>query len=109
MIVELIIHYKYNSSKTVRGKIKIRKDYDIALIRLDYPIIDEESGECVFILIAIVKNNIYIIGMSVIKENRFSKLSVMPICLPSSEQFPDINRPATAVGMGITSERLQGN
>ena len=110
MIVELIIHYKYNSSKTVRGKIKIRKDYDIALIRLDYPIIDEESGECVFILISIVKNIIiYIIGMSVIKENKFSKKSIMPICLPSSEQFPDINRPATAVGMGITSERLQGN
>ena len=50
MIVELIIHYKYNSSKTVRGKIKIRKDYDIALIRLDYPIIDEESGEYLVIL-----------------------------------------------------------
>ena len=49
MIVELIIHYKYNSSKTVRGKIKIRKDYDIALIRLDYPVIDEEFGEFVFI------------------------------------------------------------
>ena len=44
LIVELIIHYKYNSSKNVKGTIKIRKDYDIALIRIDYPIIDEESG-----------------------------------------------------------------
>ena len=58
-IVELIIHYKYKIKKIVRGTTKIRKDYDIALIRLDYPVIDEESGKFVFILFVIVKNVIY--------------------------------------------------
>ena len=43
-MVELIIHYKYNSEEIVGNTRTIRKDYDIALIRLDYPIIDEMSG-----------------------------------------------------------------
>ena len=47
--------------------------------------------------------------MSVTDDNRFSNTTIMPICLPSSDQFPDTNRQATAVGMGITSERLQGH
>ena len=49
------------------------------------------------------------IGMSVLEKNRFSSESIMPICLPSSDQFRDTNRPATAVGMGMRSERLQGH
>ena len=49
MMEELIIHHKYKSTKIVKGKKKKRYDYDIALIRLDYPVIDEEFGEFVFI------------------------------------------------------------
>ena len=50
MMEELIIHYKYKSTKIgKKGKKKRRVDYDIALIRLDYPVIDEKSGEFVFI------------------------------------------------------------
>ena len=49
MMEELIIHHKYKSTKIVKGKKKRRVDYDIALIRLDYPVIDEKSGEFVFI------------------------------------------------------------
>ena len=49
MMEELIIHHKYKSTKIVKGKKKKRYDYDIALIRLDYPVIDEKSGEFVFI------------------------------------------------------------
>ena len=44
-IEELIIHYKYETTKVVGRSKTVRKDYDIALIRLDYPIIDEKSGD----------------------------------------------------------------
>ena len=54
VIAELIIHYKYHSEKIVKGTTKIRKDYDIALIRLDYPVIDEESGEFFLIFLFVV-------------------------------------------------------
>ena len=106
-IAELIIHYKYNSLKIVRGKHKVRKDYDIALIRLDYPLIDEESGECGPCFICLFRPSF--LGMTATVNNRFSKETIMPICLPSSDQFKDTNRRATAVGMGIKSERLQGH
>ena len=39
-IVELIVHKKYKT-KLIKSQ---RVDYDIALLRLDYPIVDEISG-----------------------------------------------------------------
>ena len=46
--------------------------------------------------------------MTVMKFNRFTE-NVMPICLPSSIDYPDTNRAATAVGMGVKGERLHGH
>ena len=85
-ILELIVHYKY-MLKTKRGRVRyLRKDYDIALLRVDYPIIDENHG------------------LTVMRGNRFRPGEIMPICLPSSRSFQDTNKQATAVGMGITAE-----
>ena len=86
-ILELIVHYKF-MWKTKRGRVSyLRKDYDIALLRVDYPIIDDYNG------------------LTVMRGNRFRPREIMPICLPTSRSFKDTNRPATAVGMGITAEK----
>ena len=43
--LEVVIHYKYNKRRR-RGRITTqRKDYDIALIRIDYPAVDLGSGK----------------------------------------------------------------
>ena len=44
LAVEVIVHYKYNETRITPKKITKRKDYDIALIRIDYPVIDDDSG-----------------------------------------------------------------
>ena len=41
----MIIHRKYHSKRVVKGVTRQRRDHDIVLIRLDYPIIDEISGK----------------------------------------------------------------
>ena len=43
-MVELV-HYKWHPEKTHGKKLTRREDYDIALVRLDYPAIDELSGK----------------------------------------------------------------
>merc|ERR1719450_532756 len=84
LAVEVIVHYKYNETRITPKKITKRKDYDIALIRIDYPVIDDDSG------------------MTLLHGNRFDNSTVMPICLPSSRGFKDTEKPAIAVGLGIT-------
>ena len=42
---ELVIHYKWQMKKTSGKRTTVRHDYDIALVRLDYPAIDELSGK----------------------------------------------------------------
>ena len=85
-ILELIIHYKFMWKKK-RGRVSyMRKDYDIALLRVDYPIIDDHHG------------------LTVMRGNRFRPEEIMPICLPTSPSFKDTERPATAVGMGTIAE-----
>ena len=85
-IIELIVHYKY-MWKSKRGRVSyLRKDYDIALLRVDYPIMDDYHG------------------LTVMRGNRFRPGEIMPICLPPRRSFQDTNKPATAVGMGITAE-----
>ena len=70
----------FQNKKTQR-----RVDYDIALLRLDYPVMDAESG------------------MTLMPNGNFSNETVMPICLPSNKHFKDTNRHATAVGKGVTA------
>ena len=43
-VVELVIHYKYKMRRTRGNRITERKDYDIALLRIEYPVMDEKSG-----------------------------------------------------------------
>ena len=66
---------------------RIRTDYDIALLRLDYPIVDPASG------------------MNVLNSTKFSPKTIMPICLPPHKMFRDTNRHAIAIGMGIIAEK----
>ena len=47
-VVELVIHYKYNTTRRRGRTTTVRTDYDIALLRIDYPVIDEESGKKTF-------------------------------------------------------------
>ena len=65
-----------------------RKDYDIALLRLSYPVADPDTG-------------MTILG----KGPHFSKNTIMPICLPENKHFKDTNRMAYAVGMGLQGEK----
>ena len=69
-----------------------RSDYDIALLRIDYPIIDQESG-------------MNILYTKETEEYKFDPETILPICLPPSIHFKDTNRLAVSVGMGITGER----
>eukprot|EP00091_Calanus_sinicus_P018816 TRINITY_DN4424_c0_g1_i1.p1 TRINITY_DN4424_c0_g1~~TRINITY_DN4424_c0_g1_i1.p1 ORF type:complete len:190 (-),score=22.94 TRINITY_DN4424_c0_g1_i1:2-571(-) len=79
-IAELIIHHMYEKEET------IGEDYDIALLRLDYPIIDPDPLR------------------RVLKNATFDPKTIMPICLPPDEQFTDNNRLGTVAGLGITGE-----
>ena len=65
----------------------IRIDYDVALLRLDYPIKDPETG------------------LGVLNSPGFDRKTIMPICLPPNSDFKDTNRAGTAVGMGIKGEK----
>ena len=40
--------------------------------------------------------------MTFLHGNKFDPSTVMPICLPSSQDFNDTERQATAVGMGVS-------
>ena len=62
-------------------------DYDIALLRVDYPVADEDTG------------------MNVLNGIKFDPKKIMPICLPPNKMFQDNRRRAVAVGMGISAER----
>ena len=68
-------------------KTYFRTDFDIALLRLDYPIADFDTG------------------LGVLQGTKFNTASIMPICLPPDKDFPDTNRQAIAVGLGIVGER----
>ena len=43
-VLEVVIHYKYNMMRRRGGITHQRTDYDIALIRIDYPAVDEGNG-----------------------------------------------------------------
>ena len=43
-------------------------------------------------------------GLTFLKHNKFDPKSVMPICLPSSENFTDENRRVISVGRGLIKE-----
>lgn len=62
-------------------------DYDLALLRLSYPVADPDTG------------------LTLLNNRLFSKDSVMPICLPPNDKFRDTDRAAVAVGVGVTAER----
>ena len=51
------------------GRKTERDDYDIALLRLDYPIMDEGTGA------------------TVLPGNKFAKNTLMPICLPPNKGY----------------------
>ena len=85
--MQLIEPFQKTNTDSKTGKKTIRKDYDLALIRLDYPIADPDTG------------------MTVLQGAKFSAQTIMPICLPSSTKFKDTDRSAIAVGMGISAER----
>jgi len=80
-VAELIIHEKYKKSENENTQRRV--DYDIALLRLDYPVMDAETG------------------MTLLKEGIFSNHTVMPICLPTSDHFKDTERLGTVVGKGL--------
>ena len=85
-IEELIIHKKYKMGGTdskvslttnqsflhdSQGRKTERDDYDIALLRLDYPIMDEGTGA------------------TVLPGNKFDMNTLMPICLPKNKGQPE--------------------
>ena len=49
-------------------------------------------------------DNIYILGLTYLHDNKFHPRTVMPICLPPSQDFDDTKKQAMAVGMGITRD-----
>ena len=77
-----------SSLKIRKGeKNRTRVDYDIALLRLDYPVADPGTG------------------MTVLEGAKFNKETIMPICLPTSTMFKDTGKTAIAVGLGLNSEQ----
>lgn len=43
--VEVVIHFKYNMKRRRGEKTTYRADYDIALLRIDYPAVDDGNGK----------------------------------------------------------------
>ena len=44
-------------------------------------------------------------GLTYLNQNKFAPQTVMPICLPTSEDFQDTNKQVMAVGLGITRDQ----
>ena len=60
-----------------QGKKTERFDYDIAILRLDYPIMDERTGITV---LKVIKSR-----RPLFQDNKFNMDTVMPICLPKNK------------------------
>ena len=58
------------------GRRTRREDYDIAMLRIDYPIMDEGTG------------------ITVLQGNKFDTTTIMPICLPPNKGYvaPNTNK-----------------
>lgn len=78
-------------------------DYDIALVRINYPVQDDESGTLMLQSYNILQ--IFYKGMTVLYNRRFNVSSIMPICLPPSRNFKDDDRGSVVVGMGIAASQ----
>ena len=61
--------YENKNSFPRKGKKIERDDYDIALLRIDYPTMDEGNG------------------ITVLPGNKFAKNTLMPICLPPNKGY----------------------
>ena len=58
----------------------MRDDYDIAMLRIDYPIMDEATG------MTVLKVSHYNTSLLLyLQGNKFNKDTMMPICLPSNK------------------------
>jgi len=88
--VEIRVHQRYKAIVTdLKGKEFYREDYDFALLRLDYPVTDEEHG----------------IGiLDTVNGKTFNKRTILPICLPPTD-FKDTELAGTVVGFGINKEQ----
>ena len=56
-----MVHYKWQMERTLGRKTLRRDDYDIALVRLDYPAIDQENGNSQ--LVFVKDNNCLIVTL----------------------------------------------
>lgn len=86
---EIIVHEKYGLSREENNKIFYRKDYDIALLRVSYPIHDDDTGMLTKIL---MEFDTYAAGLSLLENGKVEKDTLMPICLPPNQAFEDTNR-----------------
>ena len=64
---------------SAQGRKTERNDYDIAILRLDYPIMDEGTG----ITVLQVFKSLFPLLSS--QGNKFDKATLMPICLPKNK------------------------
>jgi len=86
-IADIQIHDLYQKRIKKNGRVYERPDYDFALIRLDYPVHDEEHK------IGILK-----------PEYVWQQKYIMPICLPPLD-FDESRRKAYVAGLGIQKEK----
>ena len=63
------VPYENENSFPGQGRKTERDDYDIALLRIDYPAMDEGTG------------------ITVLPGNKFAKNTLMPICLPPNKGY----------------------
>ena len=63
------VPYENKNSFPRQGRKTERDDYDIALLRIDYPAMDEGTG------------------ITVLPGNKFAKNTLMPICLPPNKGY----------------------
>lgn len=97
-VAELVIHPLFLAKqRNSKGQETIRKDYDIALFRLDYPVMDEIHG------LTILNSD----GET--KGNAFNPKTVMPICLPTGKWYKDEGLTVKAIGMGLNKEMIGWN
>ena len=92
-VIEIIVHKLYNK-KVKKGKVQFqRKDHDIALLRIDYPINDYQTGlDLSFSLGETQKKVSFILGANLLAKSKFNHDELMPICLPPSDKFEDTGK-----------------
>lgn len=86
----MIVHEDYN----------LLRENDIALVRIDYPLVDESGSFTKLLLLNLSFNPT---GINLLEENKFKNDTIMPICLPPTKGFRDTGVYTSSISFKVSS------